>query len=460
MHSSLPEGSVTVAFGNHGVPITSVPEPVTAGYRPSSDQGRRPLGAANGLGCEGAMLLDVSPLRRHRDFRLLFAGQLVSAFGSFLTYVALPVQIYDLTKSSALVGLVGTVQLVPLAVTALWGGAFADAIDRRRLLLWSEGLLLCASLALLGNAMLPHPSVVLLFVVAAFMSAVAGFHSPALQSLAPRLVDVEDLPAVSALSSLRGGTAAIAGPALAGVSIAVFGLPFTFGVDAATFAFSLVALSLIRAVPPAENAPRAGLASILEGIRYAASRPELIGTYVVDIVAMTFAMPMAVFPALAAQWGGTNASGYLYSAMSVGGLVVTVFSGWTKRVHRRGAAVIIAAALWGVAIVVLGYTRSLPAALVCLAFAGAADMVSGLFRMTIWNETIPSKLRGRMAGIEQLSYMSGPLLGNARAGFMAERFGLARAITWGGFACVACVAACVPILPAFWRHRKGDVPAD
>jgi MFS family permease len=405
------------------------------------------------------MLLDLTPLRRHRDFRLLFAGQLVSAFGSFLTTVALPVQIYELTKSSFVVGLLGAVQLVPLALTSLWGGSYADAIDRRRLLLWTEALLLLAASALAVNALLPHPRVVLVFVIAAFTAAVTGFHRPALESTTPRLVAHEELAAVSALTSLRGSTAAIAGPALAGICIATFGLSFTYALDALTFAIAIVAVAAIRAVPPAEDAQPAGLSSILEGIKYAGSRPELIGTYVVDIVAMTFAMPMAVFPALAAQWGGASAAGYLYSAMSVGALVTTLFSGWTSNVARRGAAVVIAASLWGVAIVGLGYARTLPAALVCLALAGAADMVSGLFRMTIWNETIPSKLRGRMAGIEQISYMSGPLLGNTRAGFMAERFGLARSIMLGGIVCVACVAACVPILPGFWRYRKPGAPA-
>jgi len=406
------------------------------------------------------VLLDLSPLRRHRDYRFVFAGQLVSAFGSFLTYVALPVQIYNLTKSSAIVGLLGTAQLVPLALTALWGGAFADAIDRRRLLLICEALLLSGSLALALNSMLPNPSIVFLFVAAAFMSAVDGFHRPALESLTPRLVGVEDLPAVSALASLRGTTAAIAGPALAGVCIAAFGMSFTYGVDAATYAFSLLALSQVRSIPPSADAQPVGLASILQGFAYAASRPELIGTYVVDIVAMTFAMPMAVFPALAMQFRGSSAAGYLYSAMSAGALVVTLFSGWTRRVKRRGAAVVIAAGVWGTAIAALGHASSLRAAVACLALAGAADMVSGLFRMTIWNETIPASLRGRMAGIEQLSYMSGPLLGNARAGFMAERFGIARSITWGGLMCVAGVVACVPILPAFWRHRKSEATVD
>ncbi len=405
------------------------------------------------------MLLDISPLRRHRDFRLVFAGQLVSAFGSFLTYVALPVQIYALTKSSAVVGLLGTVQLVPLAATALWGGAFADALDRRRLLLWCEALLFCGSAVLAANAMLAHPSVPLLFVVAGVMSAVSGFHTPALESLTPRLVTEDELPAVSALTSLRGTTSAIAGPALAGLCIATVGLPFTFGVDAATYAFSLVVLSAIRAMPPAESAQPAGLATILEGLKYAVSRPELIGTYVVDIVALTLAMPMAVFPALAAQWGGAYAIGYLYSAMSAGALGVTLFSGWTRHVRRRGAGVVLAATAWGLAITALGNARSLPVAVGCLVLAGAADMVSGLFRMTIWNETIPSTLRGRMAGIEQISYTTGPLLGNARAGFMAERFGLARSVTWGGLLCVAGVLACVPALPAFWRYRKAETAA-
>jgi MFS family permease len=402
------------------------------------------------------VLLDISPLRRHRDFRLLFAGQFVSGFGTFLTYVALPVQIYDLTKSSAIVGLLGTVQLVPLAIAALWGGAYADAIDRRRLLLWCEVLMLLGALALVANSFADEPSVTVLFAIAAFMSAVNGFHRPALEAMTPKLVTVEELPAVSALSALRRTISAVAGPALAGICIAAYGLPFTYGVNAATFAFSIVALAAIRAMPPAANAPRAGLSSIVEGLRYATRRPELIGTYVVDIVAMTFAMPTAVFPALAESWGGSSAVGYLYSAMSAGAFLVTLFSKWTASVERRGAAVVISAGLWGVAIVALGFAESLPVAVACLALAGAADMVSALFRMTIWNETIPSVIRGRMAAIEQLSYMTGPLLGNARAGYMAERIGLGPSIVWGGIICTVCVAACVPLLPAFWRYKKSS----
>jgi MFS family permease len=407
------------------------------------------------------LLLDLGPLRRNRDFRLVFAGQLVSSFGSFLTYVALPVQLWDLTNSATLVGLVGTVQLIPLAVTSLWGGAFADSLDRRKLLLWSEAALMLASIALFVNARLAHPSVALLFVVAAFASGVNGFHRPALESMKQRLVSTEEIPAMAALSSLGSTGAAIAGPALAGLLVATFGFSVTFAADAATYAFSLGMLWRIGAMPPAERSERAGLKMIVEGLVYAARRPELIGTYVVDIVAMTFAMPMAVFPALAAQWNDASAAGYFYSAMSAGALAVTVFSRWTANVKRRGAAVIIAATVWGVAIAALGYAPSLWTAIACLVVAGGADMVSGLFRQMIWNETIPSSLRGRMAGIEQLSYMSGPLLGNARAGFMAERLGLGRSIALGGAVCVAGVLACIPVLPRFWTYLStGKIEED
>lgn len=406
------------------------------------------------------MLLDISPLRRHRDFRLVFIGQLVSSFGSFITYVALPVQVYELTKSSAIVGLIGAAQLVPLAVFALWGGAFADALDRRKLLIVCESLMACGSLVLVVNSLVPSPSVAVLFLVAAFLSAVNGFHRPALEAITQKLVAREELAAVSALSSLRSTSASIAGPSLAGIAIATLGLPITYAIEVGTFAISVAAIAAMRAMPPPESAAKAGFKTIVEGLRYAGSRPELIGTYVVDIVAMTFAMPVAVFPALAEELGGTVTVGFLYSAMSVGALLVTLFSAWTRNFERRGAAVVVAAALWGVAIVALGFAETLPVAIACLVLAGAADMVSALFRMTIWNETIPTTLRGRMASIEQLSYMTGPLLGNARAGFMAEQMGLARSIVAGGVICVVGVTLCVPALPAFWRYRKSDhIPA-
>jgi MFS family permease len=400
------------------------------------------------------MLLDLTPLRRHRDFRRLFCGQLVSQLGTMITGVAVPYQVYELTRSSFWVGMLGTAQLVPLLLFGLWGGAYADAMDRRRLLIGSEVALSLGSAALAGNALLPHPSLTLIFAVTALMSAVAGFHRPALESMTPRLVDPDELTATAALTSLRGTTGAIAGPALGGLCIATLGMASTYALDVASFVVSLVALAGMRAMPPPETAARPGLRSIVEGLAYARSRPELVGTYLVDIIAMTFAMPAALFPAVAQRWGGASAAGWLYSAMAIGSFLVTLFSGWTGRVRRHGAAVVLAAAAWGVAVVALGYAPSLPAAVLCLAAAGAADMVSGLFRMTIWNETIPAHLRGRLAAVEMISYMTGPLLGNARAGAMASAVSPRFSIVAGGLVCTAAVLLCIPLLPAFWRYRR------
>jgi MFS family permease len=400
------------------------------------------------------MLLDLTPLRRHRDFRLLFVGQLVSTLGTMITFVAVPYQVYELTRSSAAVGMLGAAQLVPLFLFALWGGAVADSMDRRRLLIGSELLLGLGSALLMVNAARARPSVALIFCVSALMSAVNGFHRPALESMTPRLVATEELTAVAALTSLRGSLGAIAGPALGGLCIARLGLGATYALDVVSYLVSLLAVAAISAMPPAKEAIAAGLESIAQGLRYARSRPEIIGTYVVDIVAMTFAMPMALFPALAQAWGGAQAAGWLYSAMSIGSLLITVFSGWTGRVSRHGAAVVLAALVWGLAVVAFGYAPNLAAAVALLALAGAADMVSGLFRMTIWNETIPGHLRGRLAGVEMISYMTGPLLGNARAGWMGALVSNRFSIVAGAWICVAGVLACIPLLPAFWRYRK------
>jgi MFS family permease len=399
------------------------------------------------------VLLDITPLRRHRDFRLLFIGQFVSFFGSMITYVAVPYQLYQLTGSSLAVGLLGTVQLVPLLLSALLGGAYADAMDRRRLLIGAEVLLSVVSLALAVNAFLPHPNVTAIFVLAALSSAIAGFHRPTLEAMSPRLVDRDELPATAALTGLRGTLGAVAGPAIGGVCIAQFGMGATYLIDVGTFVVSLIALARMANMPPAPEAAKPGLRSIVEGLDYARRRPELIGTYVVDIVAMTFAMPMALFPALAQRWGGASAAGWLYAAMPLGSFVTTLFSGWSKKVSRRGAAVVLAAAAWGVAVVALGHAGNFPLALACLALAGAADAVSGLFRMTIWNETIPTHLRGRLAGVEMISYMTGPLLGNARAGWMASVRSTHFSIVAGGWICVAGVLLLIPLLPSFWRYR-------
>ena len=327
--------------------------------------------------------VDITPLRRHRDFRLLFVGRGVSFFGSMITSVAVPFQVYQLTHSTLLVGMLGLVELAALLVFAMLGGALADATDRRAMVLLSEAGLMVGSLVMAGNAALPHPMIWLIFVIALLWGSLDAMQRPSLDGLLPRLVDRDELPAASALSSLRGTVGMIAGPAAGGVLIAIAGLPVTYLVDVATFLVGLGCLALMRAVPPPDYAERPSLRRVLEGIRYARSRPELIGTYLVDIVAMLFGMPMALFPAIAQGLGGPKVLGLLYAAPAVGSFAFFATSGWARRVHRHGMGVIVAATVWGVAIIGFGVVPGLAAALIFLALAGAADAMSGLDRKSV-----------------------------------------------------------------------------
>lgn len=406
------------------------------------------------------MFLDVGPLRKSRQFRLLYAGQTVSFVGSMLTYVAIPYQVFQISHSSLWVGLLGTAQLLPLLVAALFGGALADSMDRRRMLLFSELALAACSAALVLNARLAHPSLWALFVASAAMSAVTGFHRPALEAMTQEIVPHDDQPAAAALGSLRFSVGAIGGPALAGLIMAKLGLSAVYLLDVASFGGSLVCLWAMRPLLRQPTEHESALGSIAEGVRYAKSRQELVGTYVVDIVAMIFAMPMALFPLMSEQWSGATAAGWLYAAMPIGSLVVTLFSGWSSRVKRHGAIVVAAAAAWGLAIVALGFAPNLASAVACLALAGGADMVSGLFRQTIWNQTIPTELRGRLSGLEMISYMTGPLLGNARAGYLATRFDARTSIVSGGLLCMLGVLAVGILLPAFWTYRSAPIPSE
>lgn len=409
--------------------------------------------------------VDITPLRRHRDFRLLYIGQLVSFFGNMITSVAVPYQAYALTHSPLAVGLFGIVQLVPLLALAFLGGALADAFDRRRLVQLTELSLALLSATLLLNALLPASQLWLLYVVAGLAAGLDALQRPSLDALLPRLVEHDELAAAGALTSLRGTFGMILGPLFAGLLIAGVGLPWTYGLDVATFIVSLLALRLMRAVPPPPDAERPSLRRVVEGLQYARSRPELMGTYLVDMVAMFFGMPSALYPALAAQLARENghiaagtALGLLYSAPAVGAFLASATSGWSGRVHRHGMAVILAASAWGVAIAGVGVAPSLALALVFLALAGAADMVSGLFRMVIWNKTTPDALRGRLASIELVSYSSGPLLGDVESGAVATAFTPRVAIFSGGVLCVLGVGLLALALPRFRRYDDRRQP--
>lgn len=395
--------------------------------------------------------IDIAPLRRHRDFRLLFVGRMVSFFGSMITVVAVPYQVYQLSHSVLLVGVLGLAELAALLAFAMLGGALADAADRRTMVLLSEGGLMAGSLLLTGNSLLAHPLIWLIFAIAALQGAFDALQRPSLDAMLPRLVDRDELASAGALGSLRGTVGMIAGPALAGVLVAVAGLSITYLVDVATFVVGLVCLLLMRAVPPPVDAARPSIRRVMEGIRYARSRPELIGTYLVDIVAMLFGMPMALFPAIAQGLGGPSVLGLLYAAPAVGSFFFAVTSGWTRRVHRHGLGVIVAATLWGVAIIGFGVVPGRTAALIFLALAGAADSMSGVFRQVIWNQTIPDSLRGRLASIELLSFSVGPTLGNFEAGVVASIFSVRTSVLSGGVLCVIGCVLCAIALPAF-RH--------
>ena len=393
--------------------------------------------------------VDITPLRRHRDFRLLFVGRLVSFFGTMITSVAVPYQVYQLSHSVLLVGMLGLAELAAILIFALLGGALADAADRRLMVLLTEAGLMAGSLLLAGNSLLAHPVIWLVFAIVILQASFDSLQRPSLNALVPRLVDVDELRAAVALGSVRGTLGMIAGPSIAGVLVAVVGLPATYMVDVATFVVGLACLALMKEVPPPADAERPSLRRVMEGIRYARSRPELIGTYVVDIVAMLFGMPMALFPAIAQGLGGAGVLGFLYAAPSVGSFVFAATSGWTQRIHRHGTGVIIAATLWGVAIIGFGVVPGLVAALVFLAVAGAADAMSGLFRQVIWNQTIPDSLRGRLASIELLSFSVGPTLGNFEAGAVASLTSIRFSIVSGGVLCVAGCLVCALALPAF-----------
>ena len=401
--------------------------------------------------------LDFTPLRTSRDYRLVFFGGSISGVGSFITYVTIPFQVAVITKDPLLVGLLGVCELVPLLVMAFVGGALADFLDRRLLVRGAEFAQAALCGVLLVNALSDEPHLWLLYVVAALIAAVEGLQHPALEAMVPRLVRPDEIPATMALQSLGMQIAQIGGPALAGVLIGTIDLEWVYAFDLATFAVSLVCLTLVRAVPPPPDPDRPSVRSVITGLRYARSRQELLGTYLVDINAMFFGMPQALYPFLATQLGGPRVLGLLYAAPAVGSLLATVTSGWTGRVRRHGLMVVLAAAAWGVGIVGVGLSTVLWLTLLCLVFAGAADMISGIFRMTMWSQTIPDHLRGRLAGIEMLSYTTGPLLGQLRSGAMARtRLGVSGSIWVGGVLCVAGTVLLAALLPRFVRYDGAD----
>ena len=401
--------------------------------------------------------LDLSLLSRVRDFRLLFSSGLVSGLGSMITYVALPYQVKEITGSYVAVGLMGAAELIPLIVFGLYGGVLADSVDRRKLILIGESCALALSIMLLINAQLDNPRLWVLYVVGGAFAGVNGLRGPSMAAAIPRIVSHEDLPAASAIMGLRYQIPVIAGPALGGIIISIWGVTPAFSIDVISYALSLILLLQVSRIPPSEKTTPPSMGALFEGIKYASSRQDLMGTYLIDLAAMFFAMPTALFPFWADQLHSPQSLGFLYSAGTVGALLVTLTSKWTLKVHRHGQAIIFAALIWGLSIALSAIFDNVYWVLLCLVAAGAADQVSVIFRATIWNQTIPDELRGRLAGIELLSYAVGPIGGQMRAGGMAAVTGLRGAVIGGGLLCIASVTALSTVLPKF---RKYDARTD
>jgi MFS family permease len=409
---------------------------------------------------------DLTPLRTSRDFRLLYASRTVIALGTQATEVALLVQAKQLTGSTVAVGLLGAVELVPLVVFGLYGGVLADRFDRRRLILACETALGCCAVLLMLNALAAHPLLWPLYVVTGLMMAAAALQRPSLEATMPRVVPRDQLTAAAALMSMSQNVSFLAGTTLGGVLAAGPGPEYVYGLDAVGFVVSFCFLWPVRSLPAPDAGPEPGtgfapsLRSIAAGFAYARGRQDLLGSYLADLAAMTLAYPNALFPFVAADLHAPWAVGLMFAAPSAGALVITVVSGWMGRVRRHGLAIAVSAAVWGLLITAFGLAPDIAVALGCLVLAGAADMVSGIFRDTLWNQTIPDRLRGRMAGLELLSYGVGPSAGQIRAGAVASVTSARFSLASGGLFCAGAVGLVCLALPGFTRYRaQASAPA-
>lgn len=404
------------------------------------------------------VFIDVTPLRHSRDLRILLGGQLVSLLGTQLTAVAVPYQVYRLTRSSLDVGLVSLAQLIPLLICSLYSGTVIDAADRRKLLLRVEVLMGCCSGGLALNADL-GARLWPLFVLPAVTAGLTAFDNPTRNAIVPNLVTPEHIATTSAMNQVLNQLGTIVGPALGGILLAGAGINFVYWIDVVSFAVAVIAAWAISPQPSAEHATRPGLRSIAEGFRFIRGRQGIQGAYLIDINAMVFGMPRALFPAMAVNVfrGGAATVGFLYAAPGVGALAGALATGWVAHVRRQGVAVIVAVIVWGAAIVAFGLTGNLLLALMFLATAGWADVISAVLRSTIIQLSVPDRLRGRLAAIQIGVVQGGPRLGDLEAGAVGNAFGNEVSVVSGGLACIAGALVLARLLPGF---RTVEVSAD
>ena len=400
---------------------------------------------------QGFFGVDLTPLRESKQYRRLYTAGFVGMLGSQATYVAIPYQLKQLTNSTLAVGSIGLAELAPLIFFGLYGGVLADRLNRRRLIISMEQVLMLSTVMLFVNALLAHPLTWILYADAGIVAAASSIQNPSIAALNQIYVSHDLQRSTSMLANLSYSTASIIGPAIGGLIAVAFGPSSVYLINIVTFTFSLALLFTLKATPPPLNADASDLAALKAGMIYAKSRPDIVGTYIVDLIAMILAFPVVMLPFVAARFHETYALAVLYCGLPAGALIASLTSKWTRKIHHYGRAIVYAAAVWGLGIALFGYSSTLWLVLLGLAIGGAADVVSGIFRNTMWNESIPPEIRGRMAGIELISYSLGPTAGQFRAGVMAAWTTLRFSLTFGGLACAGSVGVVAAALPSMWR---------
>jgi MFS family permease len=406
----------------------------------------------------GGLLVDVSPLRDSRHYRRLWTGDLVASAGAQFSTVALPYQVYKETGSSLDVGLLGLAALGPLLAGSLAAGAIADTYDRKKLLIVSQLISTLGCVALLVLTVRGDPPLLSLYVLAALLAGSASIESPVRNAVVPLLVGLERLPAAAALNQIVDQTSQIVGPALAGIAIATLGLSGCYAAAACGFALGVVVVVGLPGMRPVGGSTEPGWRALREGFAWVRRQPVLLSTFAIDLNAMIFGMPRALFPALAATTFkvGPQGLGLMYAAPAAGALLAALGSGWVGGVQRQGMSVIVAVLGWGAAIAVFGLLpgSAFPLALVMLGFAGAADVISAVFRSTILQEATPDGLRGRMSALHIAVVTSGPRIGDAESGIVAALTTVRFAVVSGGVICIAGVAALHIVSPVLAHFRR------
>ncbi len=402
----------------------------------------------------GSLVVDPAPLRLDRDFRLLWMGQAVSTAGRMITAVVLPYQVYVLTRDVLAVGALSIVQLLPILVFTLGGGAMADAVDRRRLLLVTQVSLAATTLALALLALVPSPPLAGIYALAFVAAGLGAVDQPTRASAIPRLVAPERLQSAISLNQIVFNAGAVVGPAIGGVVVATFDVSAAYLIDTVTYGAAIAALLAMRPIPPSPGAVRPSVAAIAEGLRFARRRRPVLGTFVVDLVAMVFGSPRSLFPAMALDvfQVGPAGMGFFSSAVAFGAMVAALFTGWTTGLRHPGRAVLAAVAVWGLGIAGFGlFTFSYPLALLCLAIAAGADVISAVIRSFMVQALTPDALRGRVSSIHILVVTGGPRIGDAEAAAVAALAGPAVSVWSGGLATIAGVALLAVFMPEFAR---------